>query len=82
MAPVYLKELIEVYQPGWSLRSQNQGLLKVPKTSLVTGGDRLFAKVSPVLWQTLPKGIRNPQLSLDTFKKLLKRHLFTQAYGQ
>ncbi len=49
-APQYLQDLI-AFQEHRSLRqSKNKRLLKVPKTKLVTGGDRSFSKYAPTLW--------------------------------
>ncbi len=59
MAPVYLTELLHLYQPSRSLRSQNQGLtLIIPRTNSVKAGNQMFSKVGPTLWMTLPKNIR------------------------
>ena len=75
LAPPYLCELLEVYQPGRTLRSANEHKLKVPRTRLKTYGDRAFAYKAPVLWNTLPEDIQCAQ-SLDSFKCKLKSFLF------
>ncbi len=79
MAPQYLRDLIVVHQPPRSLRSKSKCLLYAPKTSLVTGGDRSFAKVAPNLWNALPIELRSCD-SLCQFKAKLKTYLFSQAY--
>ena len=42
-APSYISELLVPYEPERSLRSSGRGLLVVPKSRLVTKGDRAFA---------------------------------------
>jgi hypothetical protein len=80
IAPKYLADLLCFYTPSRSLCSEKDTLqLVVPKTNKVTFGDRAFCKVAPVLWNDLPFEIRSVT-SLDTFKKLVKTHLFKQAY--
>ena len=79
MAPQYLSDLLTLHQPSRTLRSESKGLLRIPKTSLVTGGDRSFAKLAPVLWNSLPQSLRDCE-SLDQFKRKLKTYLFIEAY--
>ena len=80
LAPSYLSELISLYEPTRRLRSdKDRNLLIVPKTSLVTGGDRMFARLGPFLWNSLPQSLRCCQ-SLDTFKRHLKAYLFSKVY--
>lgn len=44
-----------------------------------TLGDRAFENVAPKVWNRLPLEIRQCQ-SLNTFKVLLKTHLFKLAF--
>lgn len=76
-APTYIQELLQEYNPTRSLRSANQGKLLVPKTRLVSYGDRAFSVVGPRLWNSLPIKIQNCP-SVNSFKKNLKTHLFKQ----
>ena len=56
-------------------------LLKYPAfKSLATLGDRSFTYAAPKLWNKLPCDIRNVS-NLDHFKRLLKTHLFREAYS-
>ncbi len=56
MAPVYLTELLHLYQPSRSHHSQKQGLtLIIPRTNSVKASDQMFSKMDPTLWMTLPK---------------------------
>ena len=80
--PKYLQELIVKHQTRCQgVRSaQHQDLLVIPCTKLKTFGDRYFAVAAPLLWNTLPSNIRACKDQL-TFKKLLKTHLFHQAFN-
>ena len=80
IAPGYLKELLHVYVPGRSnLRSSSKFLLTVPRSRLVSCGDKSFSVAAPSLWNSLPLHIRLAQ-SVDSFKKLLKTYLFQMAF--
>ena len=79
---VYIKELLHVYRPRRDLRSRNSPLiLQVPRSRIVSYGDRCFAITAPKLWNALPPGVRACS-SLCAFKKSLKTHLFIQMYGR
>jgi hypothetical protein len=77
VAPAYLCELLVPYVPARSLRSSSVILLVVPKTRTTTYGDRSFSAVAPKLWNGLPDVIRTAD-SVQSFKRLLKTHLFVQ----
>ena len=47
LAPQYIRELIPEHQPVRQLRSSIQGLLKVPRSKLITVGDRAFSIYAP-----------------------------------
>ncbi|XP_078799361.1 uncharacterized protein LOC144990211 [Oryzias latipes] len=81
MAPSYIKDLIVPYHPMRTLRSQNAGLLVVPRISKSTVGGRAFSHQAPVLWNKLPAHGREAD-SVSTFKVRLKTFLFGQAYCQ
>ena len=74
-APAYIQDLLFPYEPPRSLRSQNLRLLSVPKTNFKSFGDRSFGKIGPQMWNALPPSVRLAT-SLESFKKLLKTHLF------
>lgn len=78
-APVYLSELVSPYVPQRSLRSTNQLLLQQPSSRTKSYGDRAFSVAAPKLWNQLPTDIRSCD-SYTVFKKLLKTHLFKDAY--
>ncbi len=61
IAPIYISEMLIPKQSSdrWTLRSDGQGLLHIPKTNCKTLGDRAFAYAAPHLWNSLPLDIRN-----------------------
>jgi hypothetical protein len=75
-APMYLSDLLVPYTPLRALRTHKEGTLQIPKTKLVTYGDRAFSKAAPLLWNNLPEAVRKAP-SVDTFKIRLKTHLFS-----
>ena len=81
LAPRYLVEhCIPVATiPGRSnLRSAAAGELWIPRCLTATLGPRAFAVSGPSSWNSLPSDLREPGISLATFKKLLKTVLFRQ----
>ena len=78
MAPVYLEELIAPYQPTRALRSQNSGLLVVPKVSKSRVGARAFSYQAPLLWNHLPLSVWEAD-TICTFKSRLKTFLLDQS---
>ena len=81
LAPRYLVEhCIPVATiPGRSnLRSAAAGELCIPRCLTATLGPRAFAVSGPSSWNSLPSDLREPGISLATFKKLLKTVLFRQ----
>ena len=77
--PKYLTELLKNKTQSRNTRLQDDLLLEIPATKLVTCGDRAFEKCSPVLWNKLPLSIRKSE-TLNTFKSKLKTHLFAKCY--
>ncbi len=80
LAPQYLSDLIQQHSRPRSLRSSGKDQLVTPRSRLRTFGDRAFCVAAPTLWNSLPLHIRQAP-TLETFKKHLKSHLFTEAYG-
>ncbi len=58
LAPAYLTNLLSRYNPTRSLRSQNSGLLVVPRIAKSTKGGRTFSYLAPKLWNSLPDNVR------------------------
>ena len=86
LAPVlYIQELLSLYTPSRSLRSENSVTLskKVALSHVSTKtlfyGNRSFASAAPVLWNNLPFNLRSCR-SIDIFKTGLKTHLFSQHF--
>ena len=50
LAPIYLSDLREVYQPNGDLRSAYQNQLVQHSWHLDTYGERAFSNYAPVLW--------------------------------
>ena len=73
--PAYLRELLVDYKPPRTLRSSDKHFLVENKTALVIGS-RGFRHSAAAIWNNLPDNIRDPNLSLDSFKCKLKTHLF------
>lgn len=78
-APLYLEELVNIYKPARSLRSENNTTLVTPIVRTKSYGERRFDKAAASLWNDLPNELRNVQ-SVNVFKKKLKTHFFRQAF--
>ncbi len=75
LIPSYLANFLIHYtnrRPG--LRSESANLLTVARTQR-SHGDKAFCVAGPRLWESLPIRIRNSP-SVNSFKKVLKTHLF------
>ncbi len=70
LAPSYLSDLI-VKKPSLGLHSDNQLELVVPRTHLVTFGDRTFSAAAANLWNSIPVAIRLCN-TITTFKICIK----------
>ena len=79
-APEYIKDLLVPYNPPRPLRSQNTGLLVIPRISKTTVGGRAFCYRAPLLWNNLPPSIRLAD-TLPIFKSRLKTYLFSASYS-
>ena len=80
-APAYLRSMIQfkrIGRPG--LRSESEMLLEVPRFRHQTLGGRSFSAAAPRLWNQLPTSLHHAD-SIETFKSLLKAHLFAAAFG-
>ena len=76
----FFKHFGEPLNSRYGLRSNDGILLSHPNfKTLTTLGDRAFVASAPKLWNDLPSDIRMAK-SVDTFKKLLKTHLFSKAF--
>ena len=60
------------------LRSATQRKLVVPRYRSNSFGRRRFSVAGPSTWNSLPDSFRDPELSLDTFKRQLKTCIFAR----
>ena len=79
-APSYLSDHCTLLSAGTRrhLHSANRNLLAVPRHRLNTYGGRAFAVAGPTVWNSLPDFIRDPSISTDSFRRLLKTYLFAR----
>jgi hypothetical protein len=77
--PPYLSYVLCTYQPPRALRSSSDKLLKIPRVNLKSAGERSFSFAAPVVWNSLPKSLRNIPI-FSQFKTNLKTHLFRLAF--
>ena len=76
--PVYLDSMLATSILSRSLRSNNDNSLSFPRVKTNTGA-RAFHSCAPSLWNNLPLSVRSA-ISVATFKKYLKTHLFNLAF--
>ena len=74
-APRYISECLTVYTPNRNLRSSSNNLQLTYPVTRTRSGDRTFTVAASKEWNNLPLSIRQ-SVSVDTFKKALKSHLF------
>ena len=77
LSPQYLADDCQLITTTgrWRLPSSNVTTCDVPRTC-TTLGDRSFAAAGPHLWNNLPLHLRDFELSIFEFRRLLKMHLF------
>ena len=67
MAPEYIPNMVTYYDPNREdRRPKGQKKKIVPKSNLVTYGDKAFQVAAPTLWNSLPPNIRTID-NLDIF---------------
>ena len=72
--------MLKLYVPSKSsLRSADKMLLCVPKSHLVSCGDKSFVVAAPKLWNALPYNIKSLE-SVQVFKTNIKTYLFSKAF--
>ena len=72
-SPVYLRNIINDYEPTRELRSSNQLLLSIPSTRTEIAR-RAFSQVVPTVWNELPLNIRSAE-TFGHFRTLLSTRL-------
>ena len=78
-APLYLADMLKRQCSTGRTRSSQQHLLEVPRTKLVSFGDRSFKVVGPRLWNALPIAIKRI-VTVPLFVKALKTHIFKEEF--
>ena len=58
------------------LRSARRHLVVVPRYSRSTYGRHAFSVAGPMTWNSLTDNLRDPSLSIDSFRRQLKTFLF------
>jgi len=78
--PSYLYQFVQPYTPSRNLRSLNQNLLVVNRAHSAFA-ERSFQHTSATVWNSLSAKCRNCLgLTVETFRKHLKAHLFETAW--
>ena len=81
-APTYIQEMITPSKSKrYSIRSNEERVLKVPKFKHDTFGKRAFAVYGPLAWNCLPKEIRLCD-EIEAFKRNIKTHLFVKFVNE
>ena len=57
---------------------QSSSTLVVPRHNLSTYGRRAFAVAGSAAWNSLSDDLRDPALSTDSFRRVLKTRLFSE----
>ena len=79
LAPRYLADLIQRYEPARNLRSSSGSYLTTKVAKFKTLCDRSFSVAAVSVWNNLPINIRQ-STELNNFKRLLKTHYFMLSY--
>ena len=79
LAPPYLTDLLEPYQPIRALRSMHKNLLSSRSFNYKAYGSCSFEVLAPRLWNALSPMMRKIT-SIDIFKRTLKTHLCYCAF--
>ena len=78
-APKYLvdccKSMTDIASRQW-LHSASRRQLIVPRHHRTKFSRRAFSVAGPTAWNSLPDYLRDPSLSIDTFRRSLKADLF------
>ena len=80
IAPPYLANLIQEYNPTRNLRSTHRKQLVPKQCKYKRIGNRAFSCYAPTTWNSLPLEVRKAT-TLTKFQTLLKTHLFKTSYN-
>jgi len=70
LAPKYISDMLEPYEPTRTLRTSGMGLLLVPRVR-TKQGEAAFQVYAPKIWNSLPEDVRQAS-TLTMFKSRLK----------
>ena len=73
-SPVYLREMVDRYEPIRQLRSASQNKFNVPRYKILYGRNRPGV-AAPKLWNDLPTALTSNG-EYKSFRRKLKTHLF------
>ena len=76
--PSYLHDLLKPAINSRQLRSSNNNNLSIPRVK-TKWGSRAFSIAAPFLWNSLPAELKKVK-TLPSFRKMLKSHLFGEAF--
>jgi hypothetical protein len=80
LAPDYISDLLEPYQPTRTLRSASKGYLQEKQARLKRAGDRAFSFCAPKLWNRLPENVTSCD-TVESFKIALKTYFFRKVFN-
>ena len=60
--------------------SRHQVVVPGPRYNTSTFGRRAFSVAGPTVWNSLPDKLRDPSLSIDSFRRQLKTFLFADYH--
>ena len=78
LAPKYISDLLEPYEPTGTLRTSGRGLLLVSRVR-TKQGEAAFQVYAPKIWNSLPEDVRLAS-TLTVFKSRLKTVLSGCAF--
>ena len=82
-APPYIQEIITPSKSKiYSIRSNEERVLEVPKFKHDIFGKRAVAVYGPLAWNCLPKGIMRLCDEIEAFKRNLKTHVFVKFVNE
>ena len=79
LAPSYLQDLLEIYQPGRALRSSSGSILLNTRLLSTLFEERSFSNAAPKVWNALSSTTRNSK-NFQSFKRNLKTEFFKATF--
>jgi hypothetical protein len=79
VAPLYLRQLVQIKKPNRSLRSSSHGIFLLCPITKLRMTEGAFGVAAARTWNALPVEVRTSS-TLQNFKTKLKTFLFTRSY--